>query len=207
MKNNCLTFCLLITSIVGYCQVSSFNFGTVVLSNQEFKNDTIINAQKIIFKTGGKIRVRNGANVTFIAQILEVENPNFIIDGRGEAGENGASKPDWASTKSHGVNGPIGGSTDGHKQWTEAGGHPNDIGNNGLNGGNGATILIQYKIFQGTNGSVNNINYITDGGKGGAGGIGKKLICGDDPSHFKYGPTGKNGIDGIKGNFRVELIQ
>jgi hypothetical protein len=199
MKTKLLFLGMLFSAITSFSQ-------TIVLENQIFTRDTILNAQKIIFKTGGKIRVRNGIHITFIAQILEVENPNFIIDGRGEAGENGVNKPDWTSSPSKGVVGLFGGHTDGHKQWTEAGGHPNDIGNSGTNGGNGATILIQYKIFQGTNGSINNINYITDGGKGGAGGIGKKLICGDDANHFKFGPTGKNGIDGLKGNFRVEII-
>ena len=186
------------TSLHTYKNMSA----TIELSNQVFTHDTIINVAKIICKTGGKIRILNGANVKLIADVLQVDYPNFIIDGRGNLGENGADKGEWTSTPS--TPGPCFGCHNGHAQWESSGGIPDDIGGTGKNGGNGATVLIQYKIFQGTNGNQSNINCLTDGGKGGAGGRGRMLRCGDDPNtHIKYGPTGARGIDGTKGNFTI----
>lgn len=203
MKSKIIVIFSLIVSFIGNAQTSLHTYkdksATVELSNQTFTHDTIIDVEKIICRTGGKIRILNGANVTLIAQVLQVDFPNYVIDGRGNAGVNGADViNDWTSTPGF----PGFNSHDGHAQWLSAGGAV-DVGGAGKNGGNGATVLIRYRIFQCVNGNQSNINCLTAGGKGGAGGRGRKLICGNHPTEIKYGNSGAYGIDGINGNFNI----
>ena len=88
-------------------------------------------------------------NTTNLRVGANVQNA-FVIDGRGEPGINGTPMGDWYTSPSNGYDGPWGHvGHDAHAQY-EAGIHDRVTGgykgNDGSNGGNGAVILIQYKI-------------------------------------------------------------
>jgi hypothetical protein len=187
---------------------STYNYDVLELKNQEYLTDMTINANKIICKTGGNVKFKNAITVTFITNILEVETPNFTMDGRGDKGTPGApvsgGNP-WMSTNCSPRAFFGGPDCDGHKQWMDAGSAV-DAGHDGGPGGPGATIIIKYKIYQGISGGIDNLNIMTQGGEGGDGSQGRTLICGVHNNEVKYGAHGKTGTAGADGKFRKEQL-
>jgi hypothetical protein len=172
------------------------NAQVIKLKNQVFTHDTIIKARKIIFEKDASVRIKNAATVTFIADTVEVET-SCLIDGRGENSANGPqlNPPTWTS----GQLGHWTGGDERHTQWEKAGKDGNDIGTTGSPGTNGAKITIKYKVRGGISGSLAGLVWKTEGGKGGAGGPGRTLICGEcgkTKIGDHQGATGANGKDG-----------
>jgi len=190
--------------IIAVLLIAISSFGqTVVLRHQTYTNDTIISAQRVICKANGKVRVRFGKTLTINADLIEVQ-PGFRIDGRGEPGVNGAPIPDWYSSPTIG-NGPFGFLV--HDAQIEYQTAIRDVrtggahGNDGSDGGNGASVYINYNVYQSQSGGPENLICITDGAKGGKGGKGVTLHCTDNIFETYTKPFGSNGINGLPGKY------
>lgn len=178
----------------------------IVISREDISGDKLFQADKIILKSGGSIRVRNGSTLTLLALEELVIEGTFTIDGRGVQGANGGGG--GAEWNSGCVGGMAGFSSEEsnprHKDWSNAGSSA-DKGGDGGQGGNGATVKILYGAISGVYGGKNNLNIYVDGGKGGSGGTGRRLVCGCC-GKSKYGPSGSNGSDGYPGRYTFKEL-
>ena len=195
--------------IIAVVLTAMTSFGqTVIMDNQVIKHDTIIQSERIVFRTGGKVRIKDGTHVTFIANVIEVQSA-FVIDGRGEDGTSGAAGGVWQSTPSNGYDGPLGHvGHDGHAQWLTGCGDNVTCGargNNGTNGGNGAIIFIQFHTYEGISGGLGSLNCLTAGGNGGGGGTGCILRCADHGETCPR-PSGSNGVNGLPGKYTFQQL-
>jgi hypothetical protein len=175
-----------------------------VLTNETFDGSTSIEAAKVVLSSGGRVRVRKGTTLTIQTAELEIQGA-FVFDGRGDPGTAGTTPTDFTTSGpcSTGIVGP---GAVAHRDWENAGGHPNDRGGDGGPGDNGGVILVHYKIIRyvGTNARPGPPEFLTKGGGGGAAGRGRKLICGCHPEHVKFGPNGTPGADGADGRFVLQ---
>jgi len=176
-----------------------------------FQNETIdkigstsYTANKITFKSSGRLTLPWSAKLQILTDTLVVEGP-FTIDGRGKEGKAGEPNK-FGSWTSSGLKGAFNVCNTGHDEWLASGTHSNDRGNNGRDGWDGAIITIKYKVFAGVNGGLGNLNVLTSGGPGGKGSSGLLLICGCHPTENKYGPSGANGAKGKDGMFTIQQI-
>ncbi|MEI2757406.1 MAG: hypothetical protein V9F46_13235 [Chitinophagaceae bacterium] len=175
----------------------------VYLRNETYNNDKTIKGDKVVFERNGSIRLNNAAILSIIATEIEVQSV-YVIDAKGVKGTDATGTlPDWCA---HNCN--CGFHNQGQSDWEKAGGET-DRGNKGGNGTNGGSVFITYCQLSGIEGGFGNLRVQTNGGQGGAGGIGRKLInpCVDwsQPMKYKFGPTGHAGDNGKDGIFRYSL--
>jgi len=170
-----------------------------------FESDTTLRQDRVVLPSNGTLRILNGAHLVIETDVLEVGGP-FLFDGRGNQGAPGVSPADWTSSGSCFSLGPFGPGEVAHSDWEKAGGHPDDRGGNGQPGGPGATVEIYYKRLIVPNGGSwqDYISTRLEGGDGGPGAQGRRLICGCHPEHTKYGPRGTQGGSGSRGQFLLQ---
>lgn len=199
-----LTQQALLCSILPMLPIMTKAQGVVELTRQTFDRDTTIVADELRLQDGGRVTVKNGAILNLKTRLLLVLG-NFVFDGRGNPGSNGGSPSEWRSSGPCTI-GVVGPGEVAHNDWEAAGGHPNDRGSDGGNGGNGASIFLKYKTLAGVNSPVEHLQFLTSGGAAGVGGSGRRLVCGCHPSeHVKYGPKGNDGTKGTDGQYRLTI--
>lgn len=172
-------------------------------------------AERVEIDADTEIRVLNGAHLTIEAGTLVLRGA-VTIDGHGASGSDGRDGQGRGSLVIGGGDSKRLGQRcrNAHRDWENAGSHPDDRGGDGTtggDGGDGASITIRYRSAEG---SLDEIRTKLEGGaagKGGRAGAGRVLICGC-PVHKhpnKSGPSGSPGADGKggqDGSFRVERV-
>ncbi|NUO47646.1 MAG: hypothetical protein HOV80_02190 [Polyangiaceae bacterium] len=174
------------------------------IGNRTIVEDTVLEADTIIFDADARLRVKNGAHVTIRARLLELRGTVFIdgVGAVGKLGGDGRTPRPWKSCETCT-------STEAarcHERWKLAGNLSSDRGGNGSDGGaggDGAIVEIEFESLRGApNGVSDTLRYDVRGGAGGAGGAagkGRELTCGCHPSEKKRAPDGAKGKPGKPG--------
>jgi hypothetical protein len=176
-------------------------------SYADVTSDTVVQAERVVLPSGGRVRVRNGAHLTVVARTVVIQGP-FTFDGRGDPGSPGGGAGEWTSSGACSI-GLFGPGEVAHNDWEASGGHSNDRGGNGQPGGNGAVIDVRYvsTVQTGVVGDWRSqVTFLTGGGAGGPEGQGRRLICGCHSSHVKHGPSGSPGAPGTDGRYTLQQV-